>query len=68
MQVEEVMRQFEIAECEVKVQMHISYSGSISLSQVDVGIPSGYIGHRQLIKDLLDSRLGIYTDVYVMEE
>lgn len=67
-QVEEVMRQFEIAECEVKVQMHISDSGSISLSQVDVGIPSGYIGHRQLIKDLLDSRLGTYTDVYVMEE
>lgn len=67
-QVEEVMRQFEIEECEVKVDMHISDSGSISLSQVDVGIPAAFTGHRELIKDLLDNRLGLYTDVYIMEE
>lgn len=67
-QVDEVMRQFEIEVCEVKVDMHISDSGSISLSQVDVGIPAAFAARRQLIKELLDSRLGLYTDVYIMEE
>lgn len=67
-QVEEVLRQFEIDECEIKVQMNISDNGSISVSQVDVGVPKSCADEQWQIKDLIDSRLGLYADVYIMEE
>lgn len=66
-EVQQVMMQMDIADAEIDVIMNISDNASISVSQVDIGVPPKHFGSKQRIKKLIDSRLGLYADVYVME-
>lgn len=67
-QVKTVIEQCEIYDAKIKINMDITEDGRISIRQVGILVPQKDIHLKSIIKQLVDSKLGLYADVYALED
>lgn len=66
--VSKVLQQFGIKDGQISIDFNRQETLSTQMVHISVGIPNGSAGYKKQIKNLLNEKLDVFCDVYVIPE